>query len=434
MQTRNRIFTSFAAMVAFFCLSGPHNAQTCHNARQPVTNIGERFTTTIRFQAGTLDKQKEIPHPGARYLRARIEVPDAGNCDWLLTVRDADYHVIQTLDRHDFQNNPNRWTNRVPRVSRGPAADPVSKIVFTLSGCRNAATPEIRFPEYIMMSEKTKNPYYSLQVPNVATYKPLYGLTDSENAGINKPLGDYVGFMMGSWDRVSWTCSGVFLAENLFLTNWHCGGPREFEQNGQPIVFPENGYWNHQIVKDTIVDISFDDDGLSMEYIGSKLVAMDPDLDFALLEVVPLDASKRMLPVPINLGPLTNGQAIKIVHHPEALPKRITLGCRIENANFDSWRQGVAGVDFSHNCDTEGGSSGSPVFNSNNELIGLHHRGFKVNPTTCQEQDKVNKAVRISKIFEYLQACNPDVASRLLLTSEPGPAMACPAATPAPSP
>lgn len=408
---------------------------TCHNARQPATNIGDRIATIVKFRAGSPEKQKEIPHQGARYLRARIEVPNPGNCDWLLTVRDANYHVIQTFDRRDFQNSPNRWTNRVPRVDR-PGLPPASSIIFTLSGCRGGSTPEIRFPEYIMMAEKTKNPYYSWQNSGFATYKALYSLTDLENAGTNKPLGDYVGFMMGSWDRVSWTCSGVFVAENLFLTNWHCGAPREFEQDGRTIVFGEEGYWNSQIVKDTIVDVSFDDDALSLEYIGNKLIAMDQELDFALIEMVPLDASKRMLPLPINLGPLTNNQGIKIVHHPEALPKRITIGCRVESSSYPSWEKSIAGVDFSHNCDTEGGSSGGPVFNSNNELIGLHHRGFKVNLTSCQEEDRVNKAVHINKIVEYLQACYPEVIPRLLLTTPlgPAPAITCPTPRPTPTP
>lgn len=410
------------------------NAQNCPNARQPVTNIGERFTSTVKFQAGSMEREREIPHPGARYLRARIEVPNPGTCNWLLTVRDAGFHVIQTLNQDDFSTTLNRWTNRVPSVKL-PNGNVSSKIIFTLAGCKNGSTPEIKFPEYIMMAEKTRNPYYSRQ-SQTATYKPLYQLTETENPIGNKPLGDYVGFVMVSWLRTSWTCSGVFLTENLLLTNWHCGGPRELVQDGQTIQFPESGYWQDQIVKDTIIDISFDDDGLSMEYIGKKRIAMDPDLDFALLEVVPLDAMKRMLPLPINLAPLANNQSLKIVHHPEALQKNITFGvnCRVESNNVASWRNQVSGIDFSHRCDTEGGSSGAPIFNANGELVGLHHRGFDIDPCTCAEKDKLNKAVRIDKIFEYLQACNPDVAARLLLATPAGPAKACPLTSPAPSP
>lgn len=403
----------------------------CPNSREPVTNIGERKISTAKFQAGSVERQKEIFENGARYLRARIEIDNPGSCDWLLTVRDADYHVIQTFDRTDFQGTRNRWTNRVPSVSRGANAPAASRIIFTLSGCPGT-TPEIRFPEYIMMAEKTRNPYYSLQIPNRESYKPLYKLSDAENATGNKPLGDNVGFMMGSWLKTSWTCSGVLLTENLFLTNWHCGGPREIVTDGTTVVFPESGYWSEFIIKDTIVDISFDDDGLSMEYIGKRLVAMDPDLDFALIEVVPIDAARRGLHVPINTGPLANGQDIKIVHHPEALQKRITLGCRVDSNAFDSWRNNVAGVDFTHRCDTEGGSSGAPVFNLQNQLVGLHHRGFRIDPATCTQKDRVNKAVHISKIYQYLQSCHPDVAAQLLLTTTPGPAGPCPAASPTP--
>ena len=34
------------------------------------------------------------------------------------------------------------------------------------------------------------------------------------------------------------------------------------------------------------------------------------------------------------------------------------------------------GTDLSHSCDTEGGSSGSPVFTAQGKVIALHHFGI----------------------------------------------------------
>ena len=389
--------------------------QTCSGLQNPVTDIGERIISTKKFRADAADKQQEIVHNGARYLRARIEVSSLGTCDnWWLTVRDADFHVIQTFNRTDFQAVPNRWTNRVPTVERksGNSSTFVSKIIFTLDACKNGTGPEIAFPEYVMMSAKSKNPFYSSQTRGKEKFRPLYSLSDNDNASTNKPLGDNVGFLMASWDRQSWTCSGVFLNEKWFLTNWHCGGPGEF---------PAAGFWNPQIVKDTIIDVSFDDDGLSQEYVGKSLVAKDFDLDFAILEVSAIDAARRIRPIPINVTPSALDGALRIIHHPEADRKMITMAaCSAENHDFPSWQNRVAGVDFTHKCDTEKGSSGAPVFNSNNELVGLHHRGFDVNPVTCKDvEPKVNKAVKMSKIFAYLQSCHPQVASGLVVVGTP---------------
>ena len=180
-------------------------------------------------------------------------------------------------------------------------------------------------------------------------------------------------------------------------------------------------------MKDTIIDVSFDDDGLSQEYVAKRLLAKNPDLDFALLEVSPVDAARRIRPIKISLAPLSP-ETLKIVHHPAAERKMITLAsCRVETVDFPSWRNRVEGTDFTHKCDTEKGSSGAPVFNAKHELVGLYHRGFDVDPVTCKEKEpRLNKAVKISKIFEYIQACHPDIASNLSLTSQPGPPKPCP--------
>jgi len=400
--------------------------QTCAGLQNPVTDIGERIFSTVKFSAAAADKQQEIVHPGARYLRARIEVSNLGTCDnWWLTIRDADFHVIQTFNRTDFAAAPHRWTNRVPAVERksGNSSTLVSKIIFTLDACKNGTGPEIAFPEYVMMSAKSKTPFYSSQVRGKETFRPLYSLKDADNASTNKPLGDNVGFLMASWDRQSWTCSGVFLNEKWFITNWHCGGRAEF---------PAGGFWNAQIVKDTIIDVSFDDDGLSQEYVGKSILAQNADLDFAILEVSAIDAVRRIRPLSINVTAAGLAGALKIIHHPEADRKMITLAaCSVVDTNFSSWQDRVAGVDFTHKCDTEKGSSGAPVFNSSNELVGLHHRGFDVNPVTCKDvEPRVNKAVKMSKIYAYLQTCYPQIASGLMVVGTPetpGTPVPCPA-------
>jgi hypothetical protein len=70
-----------------------------------------------------------------------------------------------------------------------------------------------------------------------------------------------------------------------------------------------------------------------------------------------------------------------------------------------SWRPrtdgGPTDTDFTHNCDTEGGSSGAPIFTEQGALVGIHHLGFdKLSDGTC---DKKNKGVHIGGILDHLK-------------------------------
>ena len=91
----------------------------------------------------------------------------------------------------------------------------------------------------------------------------------------------------GSTSQASWCCTGVMIADDLFLTNWHCGAPDE--------SFPADLYWNEDIRGDAVVDLSWDDSKVSdlrrwlpdREYSVGEIVSESPALDFVLLRVRP---------------------------------------------------------------------------------------------------------------------------------------------------
>jgi V8-like Glu-specific endopeptidase len=96
--------------------------------------------------------------------------------------------------------------------------------------------------------------------------------------------------------------------------------------------------------------------------------------------------------------------------------KQITMHCGVQSWSVPGWTAGASTVDFSHDCDTEGGSSGAPVFNTSGQIVGLHHYGHAVDPATCRDTDSVNKAVRIDQIIDYLtrnRANNGNVVDKL---------------------
>lgn len=344
----------------------------------PVTEIGQRVQIAVAFQEE--DRFIRISRAEARYIQARIHVEES-SCAWRLTVRDASMRPVQILTADDFRQSDSHWTSRVFS----------SVIFFQLSRCQGTRTPKIVVSEYIAVPQRSKNPYYSKQT-DVAQYKDLYGPDVPPEI---KALGDNVAFLTVSWGRTAWTCSGVMLTSSLLLTNWHCGGLPDM---------PGTAFWNEQIVKDTLVDLSWDGDAVSWDFGATGLLASDRALDFALLKVKPLGAVGVPAPVTISSERVERNAPLILIHHPEASTKQVTMGCSVADSAYKSWQTGgpVDG-EFTHRCDSESGSSGAPLFDASDRLVGLHHLGFDFDETTCKPRDAVNKAVHISSILDSLR-------------------------------
>lgn len=404
---RLSVFLIFLADLAMLLApAGADPATTCKKSVL-VTELGRRarFIKTFSAGQGGVESMPPFALSNASYVRVRIEALDFEGCPWDLTVRDKDYRVVQTLTAVDFRNNPKRWTLRV----RG------SHAFFDLRRCPGGARPVIKFDEYIWMPEDAEHPYYSIQ-GDQPTYHDLFSpLT----ANYLRRLGDFVGLFMSSWNEEAWVCSGVMVAEDLFLTNWHCGGPEwipDPAHSGQWKRFRDDFYWQAPVIRDALVDLSFDGDSSSREYLVSAVLAKSKPLDFALLQVEPLDVIGKARSVVIRNAPPSTTARIRIVHHPEGKPKQITENCSVGEVEHQGWESASGRSDFTHLCDTEAGSSGAPILDENGELLGVHHLGFELDPSTCQPKEpKVNKAIRIDKILDFLRTNHPEIYARLTI-------------------
>lgn len=135
-------------------------------------------------------------------------------------------------------------------------------------------------------------------------------------------------------------------------------------------------------------------------YRCDEIVAQSPfvscdqglgDLDYTLASVIgnPSALFGYVQPDPVRL---TDGEAIYIVQHPAGRPHEIAHG---SGADVDV--DGTV-LRYYDTLDTEGGSSGSPIYReSNDKLVGLHHCGG------CESPGVGNRGMLMADIYPEIQ-------------------------------
>lgn len=154
-------------------------------------------------------------------------------------------------------------------------------------------------------------------------------------------------------------CTGVLIEPDLLLTNEHCVNSAALCRS-MDIVF---GY-------------EIDDRGRMQLGERRSCAGFEPDLvnyelDAAFVQLNS-PAGDSFPPVPLaTADPQGN---LHIIQHPSGELKQISFtDCAAAQTRIAGRGEGT---DFSHTCDTAGGSSGAPVFDTEGRLVGLHHFGF----------------------------------------------------------
>jgi hypothetical protein len=113
---------------------------------------------------------------------------------------------------------------------------------------------------------------------------------------------------------------------------------------------------------------------------GSEVLATSKSLDYTLFSVDGFERVKRFGHLELAEEPAKRDDPIYIPQHPAGRPSEIAMessvdggNCVVKNATYDGY---VVGSDISYYCDTEFGSSGSPVLSRDtHEVVALHHFG-----------------------------------------------------------
>jgi S1-C subfamily serine protease len=404
MRVKCRAATA-TVVLSISVLTGPpqFTVAQCTASQPPVTALGTAEKRTDLLNSG--QRSITIAKPSSISIRVRLRVEGKCTCSWMVTVRDQKLRPVQTLGPTDFSGQDFLWTNRVDG----------SRLTIELTGCSADAPLRIAIDRLISVpaSIPLKGAVdYSPKTDGVRDWKELYeesALADTHPERI--VAGDVVGFLLMNSDDplAAWTCSGFMLTETLFLTNWHCGAPEE-----NPLTASSTNFWTKETIQNAIVDLSWTRDSVSREYQVLRVEQQDQPLDFAVLRVKPLGK-----PSPVATGTLANwsparGDQVYVIHHPLALKKQYSASCRVGIGKpylFPNWMDSSRSTDFTHDCATDGGSSGSPVFTKDGEIIGLHHLGYEYDPASCKELSE-NKAVLISEILKKLK---PELHHRIVI-------------------
>lgn len=201
-----------------------------------------------------------------------------------------------------------------------------------------------------------------------------------------RKLGRGVGMLWTETDAGPFPCTAFLVAEDLLLTNYHCGpGLLSDERTGAKQIISVQ--WLADFTEEGRMEEANRFDVTAEPVEGSE------DLDYIVLRVHGNPAATHPI-LPLAPTTLRKGMPYWIIGHPMGKAQHISReGCRAADP-------AVEGNRLRHTCDTLGGNSGSPIFDSSaRQVVGLHNSGnsniginFGIPMQMILSQSKVLKA------------------------------------------
>jgi V8-like Glu-specific endopeptidase len=314
---------------------------------------------------GGLVWQTEIRRIGSQYVRLRI-ANIAGNASGaILTLRDANGREVRRYEVSELAERAPLWTAIIPG----------GYVLVSLQ----SPEPSVRF---------------SLTIDQIAYQAyagaPLSTVGDDEKEPVaNYPSDATLKAVEGAVAKLSFieagtpkVCTGFLIESGEFVTNHHCINSPATCSTAVAIFgyqHDESGllHFGRQYECERLVE---ERSSYPLDIAVLKLRG-GPDTEWGRLRVKASDPKV--------------GSPLFIIQHPAGQPKQVSKkNCVIDAVPVDGRDRET---DFTHSCDTAGGSSGAPVFNELGEVVGLHHYGFNDGGLWTE-----NRAVRMQRIVELL--------------------------------
>ena len=318
---------------------------------------------------GPIYWQHEITKLGTDYLRlhiASVVVPEA--LEVTLRLRDRNGRRIRDYSAEELGARGAFWTAVIPGdyALLAVIADEVPE-GFSLS------IDQLAYQSYggaplstVGEDEKQHIAEYSDSALIMTAAKPVAKLL----------------FLKNNVPRV---CTGFLISATQLMTNHHCVS----EQSVCDSLITLFGY---QFKPNGRLDFG-------EQFECASVLAEDFELDYAVLELRgrPGDTWGELA---LSAADPASEEVLFLIQHPAGEPKQISkINC---SANIVPVKGRAPETDFTHTCDTIGGSSGSPLFDDTGKLIGLHHYGY--GEVGEDETWTENRAVRMVKILSDLTA------------------------------
>jgi lysyl endopeptidase len=168
---------------------------------------------------------------------------------------------------------------------------------------------------------------------------------------------------------------------NELCTAWRAGPNNRMMTNNHCIVTSDDAYdtevwFNYQCAQCGGHAVF-----RSTKVWGDKVLSTNEELDYTLFTLDDFDLVKKFGYLQFDLRRPAKGEELYIPQHPSGDPTEIAMTsdedakgyCAVDDPNYTGY---AAGSDISYLCDTEGGSSGSPVISKRTDkVLAVHHFG-----------------------------------------------------------
>ena len=355
---------------------------------------------------------------------------------------EREQHVHAIRAGHILQSDtPDRVRARLKRLGisdrsievaltpqRGSAAGDVSQAVVEL-GKRRGAKGRAAGPSKQERAVPWREPKPAIGTPGPIPSQNLNDVLFERIIGRNDLLGI-------SYMDLGIRASHAVGCVRLFQNGRHRGSGTGFMVSPRLLITSNHVLEDAEAGREARVVFNFQDDSEGNTQPAATF-ALEPDrffltstpLDFSLIAVSERSVEGRgidefgWLRLIEDEGKVINGEYVTIVQHPNGQPKQIALR---ENQILDILENFIH-----YHTDTAPGSSGSPLFNDQWEVVGLHHSGVPKRDEQGQILTRhdtlwttdmgdgaidwiANEGIRISRIVKHIKSQSLDSLSRQL--------------------